>query len=99
GIALHEGQMGWWNIALNILFCALVLLVCASGIVMWWLRRPAGRLGAPLYPRDYRIPAGALLTAAALAVAFPLGVLAIFAFALIDLLLPKRLKEAGFKRA
>lgn len=99
GIALHEGQMGWWNIALNILFCASVLLISISGIVMWWKRRPAGQLGAPLYPREYRIPAGALLTGAALAVAFPLGGLAIVVFAAIDLLLPKRLKEAGFQQA
>lgn len=99
GIALHEGQMGWWNIALNVLFCAAVLLICVSGVVMWWVRRPAGRLGAPLYPREYRIPVGALLTGAALAVAFPLGGLAIMVFAAIDLLLPKRLKQAGFQQA
>ncbi len=99
GIALHEGQMGWWNIALNLLFCASVLLTCVSGIVMWWKRRPAGQLGAPLYPRDYRIPRGALILGAVLAVAFPLGGLAILVFAVCDFLLPKRLKEAGFQAA
>ena len=99
GIALHEGQMGWWNIALNVLFCAAVLLVCVSGVIMWWTRRPAGQLGAPLYPRDYRIPRGALILGAVLAVAFPLGGLAILVFAVFDFLLPKRLKEAGFQAA
>ena len=41
------------------------------------------------------MPAGALVLGAVLAIAFPLGGLAIALFALIDFLLPKRLKEAG----
>lgn len=48
GVAIHEGHMfGWLNMALG-LFTALALLaVGVSGGVMWWQRRPAGRLGAP----------------------------------------------------
>ncbi len=56
GIALHEGQMGWWNILFNFIFCLSVILVSISGVVMWWKRRPAGRIGSPLYPRQYRVP-------------------------------------------
>ena len=96
GIALHEGQMGWWNIIANFLFCAGVLLLCATGIVMWWLRRPKGELAAPAYPRDFRMPFMAAIMAVILAIAFPLGGLAIAIFAVVDFLLPKRLKEAGF---
>ena len=47
GIALHEGQLGWWNVALNALFCLMVIFACVSGVVMWWMRRPAGRIGRP----------------------------------------------------
>jgi uncharacterized iron-regulated membrane protein len=68
-----------------------------SGIVMWWLRRPAGALGAPRYPRDYRIPRAILGIAIAVSLAFPLTGIAIVVFALIDFLLPKRFKEAGFQ--
>jgi uncharacterized iron-regulated membrane protein len=57
GIALHEGQLGWWNVALNALFCLSVVTLCVTGVVMWWKRRPAGEVGAPRYPRDYRKPA------------------------------------------
>jgi uncharacterized iron-regulated membrane protein len=95
GVALHEGQTGWWNIAANFLFCAAVMLMCLSGIVMWWLRRPARALGSPLYAKDTRIPAAVLVTGVALAAAFPLGGAAMLAFALIDFLLPQKWKQAG----
>jgi uncharacterized iron-regulated membrane protein len=95
GIALHEGQLGWWNFAINTVFCLATAFLCVSGIVMWWKRRPAGRVGVPKYPRDYAVPAGVLGLGALLAIAFPLGGLAIALFAIIDLLLPKRLTQAG----
>lgn len=95
GIALHEGQTGWWNIIANVLFCAGVLTVCISGIVMWWKRRPAKAFGSPLYARDTRIPLGILALGVVLAIAFPLGGLAIAVFAIIDFFLPKSWKQAG----
>jgi len=95
GIALHEGQLGWWNFVINAVFCLAVVFLCISGVVMWWKRRPVGQFGSPKYPRDYTVPAGALGLGAVLAIAFPLGGLAIVLFALIDFLLPKRLKEVG----
>ncbi len=99
GIALHQANLGWWNTALNVLFCLSVLVIALSGIVMWWKRKPAGRLGAPLYPRDYRAPGVIVAIALAVSIVFPLTGLAIIAFAIIDFLLPKRFKEAGFQPA
>jgi len=95
GIALHEGQLGWWNVALNALFCLAVIFACVSGVVMWWLRRPIGRIGVPAYPRDFRLGLGMAAIAVAVGIAFPLGGAAILALAIIDFLLPARLKEAG----
>lgn len=97
GIALHEGQLGWWNVALNALFCLSVVTLCVTGVVMWWKRRPAGELAAPRYPRDYRLTLGVAIIAIAVGLAFPLGGLAIFAFATVDFFLPRRLKEAGLQ--
>jgi uncharacterized iron-regulated membrane protein len=97
GIALHEGTMGLWNTLLNTAYCLTVIFLVLSGIVMWWLRRPAGVLGAPRYPRDYHIPRAILCIAVAVSLAFPLTGIAIVTFALIDFLLPKRFKEAGFQ--
>jgi uncharacterized iron-regulated membrane protein len=99
GIALHEGQLGWWNVALNALYCLTVIFACVSGIVMWWKRRPVGQLGSPLYVRDYKVPAGVLGLGAILAAAFPLGGIAIVVFAIIDFFLPKHLKQAGSQAA
>ena len=96
GIALHEGTMGLWNTILNTVYCLFVMFMCVSGVVMWWKRRPAGTLGAPRYPRDYRIPRGILVIALAVVVAFPLTGIAIVVFAVIDFLLPNRLKRAAY---
>lgn len=95
GVALHEGQTGRWNIIANILFCLSVITICISGIVMWWMRRPAGTLGSPLYARETKIPVGILLLGLVIALSFPLGGAAIFTFAVIDFLLPKSWKQAG----
>lgn len=95
GIALHEGQLGWWNVVLNALFCLGVIFACVSGVVMWWKRRPVGRIGVPAYPRDFRLGLGMALIALAVGLAFPLGGVAILVIAIIDFLLPARLKEAG----
>ena len=95
GIALHEGQLGWWNVVLNALFCLAVIFACVSGVVMWWMRRPAGRIGVPAYPRDFRLGFGMAVIALAVGIAFPLGGAAILVLAIIDFLLPARLKEAG----
>ncbi|MEO6607384.1 MAG: PepSY domain-containing protein [Aestuariivirga sp.] len=97
GIGLHKGITGRINFGFNLVYLSLVIFLCISGVVMWWKRRPVGHLAAPLYPRDYRLTAGVGIIAAILGLAFPLGGLAILTFALIDFLLPKRLKEAGFQ--
>ena len=97
GIALHEGQLGWWNVALNALFCLTVIFTCISGIVMWWSRRPSRQLAAPRYPSNYSLTHGVALIAIILGAVFPLAGLAIVIFAVIDFLLPKRFKEAGFQ--
>lgn len=48
GIALHEGALfGRLNQLLGLLTAAGLVLLGASGVVMWWRRREAGSLGAP----------------------------------------------------
>ncbi|PKP67983.1 MAG: PepSY domain-containing protein [Alphaproteobacteria bacterium HGW-Alphaproteobacteria-5] len=74
GIALHEGQMGAWNIALNLAFAGSILFIALSGAVMWWKRRPEGglRLAAPPLPEAVPMWKGAVLIALLLAMAFAL---------------------------
>jgi uncharacterized iron-regulated membrane protein len=89
GIALHEGQMGWWNIALNWTFCALIVSMCAAGLVLWWKRRPAGalRLAAPPVPADVPLVKGVVLIALVLSLAFPVLGLTLLAVLAFDLLI------------
>lgn len=99
GIALHQGNLGPLNTALNLLFCASVLFMCVSGFAMWWKRRPSGALGVPLYPRNFRAPMTIVVATLVVCALFPLTAIAVAAFAAIDLMLPKRLKEAGARTA
>jgi uncharacterized iron-regulated membrane protein len=94
GIALHKGMGGAWNFVFNLVYLALVIFLCVSGVVMWWKRRPQGQFAAPLYPREFKLTIGVAAIAVVLGIAFPLGGLAIACFAVIDYLLPKRPKQA-----
>jgi uncharacterized iron-regulated membrane protein len=95
GIALHEAGMGLWNLVFNTVYCLLIIFICLSGIVMWWKRRPARALGSPLYAKNTKVPVAVLGLGAVLCAIFPLSGIAVVVFAIIDFLLPKRLKEAG----
>lgn len=99
GIALHEGQMGLWNFVLNTLFCLAVVLVCVSGVVMWWVRRPAGaaRLAAPPMPADVPLVKGAVVIVLALSLMFPLVGLTLAVVLALDILVVQNLPQ--LKRA
>lgn len=86
GIAFHEGDMGWWNVILNIVFCLSVVFLSVSGVVMWWLRRPEGakRLAAPPIPTHLPLFKGAVLLMLVLSLAFPLVGLTLVAVLLLD---------------
>ncbi|MBY0519471.1 MAG: PepSY domain-containing protein [Sphingomonas sp.] len=55
GIAWHEGQLfGWINQAIGLLTAGMLMLLAVSGTIMWWRKRPSGRLGAPPIPSGER---------------------------------------------
>ncbi len=93
GIALHQGDLGVWNAALNLLFCAATVFLCMSGIVMWWKRRPARswRLVPPPVPRDLPLWKGGALVMCGVALAFPLTGAVLLAVLLLDWLVLSRL--------
>lgn len=73
GINVHMGQeFGVPNQALLVAACLGIVMLCASACVMWWKRRPAGRLGVPPMPGDRRALHGVLMLLALGGVAFPL---------------------------
>ncbi len=93
GIALHEGDMGVWNIIVNTVFCLSVIFVSISGVVMWWMRRPAkaGRLAAPPMPADMPLWQGAVLVGLGVSLAFPLAGLTLLAVLAVDTLILSRI--------
>lgn len=92
GIALHQGDVGLWSAWANVLFCLAVVLLCVSGIVMWWLRRPkgSGRLAAPSVPSPGPLWKGGALVMLLTALAFPLAGGVLLTALLLDWLLISR---------
>lgn len=92
GIALHEGDMGYANKAVNTVLCLSFVLISLSGIVMWWLRRPKGKLSLspPPAPNDPALWKGAMVVIAVLGVCFPLAGLAIVTVLVLDWLVISR---------
>lgn len=99
GVALHEGDMGWWNVALNTLFCLSIIFMAVSGIVMWWKRRPSGapRLFAPAFPERLGLWKGGAIVMLAVALLFPLSGAVLLAVLALDMLLVRHIKP--LKRA
>lgn len=59
GINVHLGQeYGTANRLLLLIACLAIVLLCASGAVMWRKRRPLGGLGVPPLAREGRSVAG-----------------------------------------
>ena len=92
GIALHEGQIGVWNIVLNFIFASGMILISVSGIVMWWLRRPEKVLRFAPPPVDANVPLwkGAAVIAVALSIAFPMAGVALLGALIVDFVLISR---------
>lgn len=86
GVSLHMGQaFGLLNQIVLLLVCVAMVLMAVSAVVMWWKRRPAGSLGAPQLPTDWRIPRMVLLIAVAAGLFFPLVGLSLLVVAALEL--------------
>jgi uncharacterized iron-regulated membrane protein len=74
GIGIHQANMGWWNIAMNVLACLAVIFLCVSGTLLWWLRSPAGSRRWPVAPRIAGLPlrSGLTVLLVVMGIAFPL---------------------------
>lgn len=84
-INIHKGQeWGLFNQLLMLSTCLVVIAMSVSGVVMWWKRRPAGRIGVPPAPRQTRIYLGLWVIAAVFGVLFPLTGITILAMIVLD---------------
>ncbi|WP_273457087.1 PepSY-associated TM helix domain-containing protein [Nevskia ramosa] len=87
GVAIHLGNyFGLANQLLMLLTCVFIVLLVATGLVMWWRRRPAGGLGAPRALAPLQLRNAALITLG-LSLLFPLAGASLLGVLLIDALL------------
>lgn len=96
GIAAHEGQLFGVPNQLLGLFTALGLLtLCVSAIVMWWRRRPDGRMGVPAARvAEFQIHAGVRVAIVAVGLLLPM-----LGISLIVLWILDRIGRLGPRRA
>lgn len=97
GISLHEGLVfGIWNQILMLLAALTVFTLAVSGTIMWWRRRPSGKLGAPPPPEDHRIWKTAVIVIVLMGILFPLVGISLIVVLLLDYLVISRVPV--FKR-
>lgn len=73
GVQLHMGNyFGRVNQIIMLIACLGVILLSSSSPIMWWKRRPKGRLGVPRELAPLRLRTKALITIG-LEVMFPLA--------------------------
>lgn len=85
GINVHQGQeWGIFNQILMLATCLAIILMCVSGGIMWWKRRPSGRIGVPPMPPRKSVYIGLWIIAAVFGLAFPMTGIAISGMILVD---------------
>lgn len=85
GIATHQGtQYGQINRLIMLSGCIAVWLLGISGLIMWWRRRPRGRLGAPTAPPGPRVRAAVLGIVLPFSILYPLTGLSLVVALLLD---------------
>lgn len=86
GISVHMGQeFGLLNQIAMIAACLAIIVMAVAAVTMWWKRRPAGSLGAPRAPVDWRAPRGVAVIAIVAGVFFPLVGLTLLVALVLDL--------------
>ncbi len=85
GIAVHEGrQYGQVNRWIMFVGCVAVWMLAISALMMWWRRRPTGRLGAPTAPPGPRVRAAVLGIVIPFCVIYPMTGLSLLAALAVD---------------
>lgn len=95
GVAAHEGQLfGWPNQLLGLLTAFSLIGMSVSALVLWWQRRPTGRLGAPM-PLAMPYRAGLLIAPVLLlAVLLPMFGLSLVAVRILEFAVLRRIPRS-----
>jgi uncharacterized iron-regulated membrane protein len=88
GVSVHQGgEYGTPNLVVMLAGCVALVLLCISGVVVWWKRRPRGKLAAPARKDGDRLARGAVVIAVVLGAVFPLLGASMLGVALLDMLI------------
>lgn len=88
GIGVHQGEyLGLANQIVMLMTCLAIMLTSVSAVVMWWKRRPSGRLGVPPMPSQKSVFATLTLVILGFGILFPLTGFAILAMLVLDQLI------------
>jgi uncharacterized iron-regulated membrane protein len=91
-VAAHEGQLfGLANQIVGLGTAVGLILVCVSSIVMWWRRRDAGVLGAPVAIRRPRVSFGLITVVVLLGVYLPMMGCSLIVVLLMEHLILRRI--------
>jgi uncharacterized iron-regulated membrane protein len=87
GVSVHQGgEYGTPNLLVMLAGCLALIALCVSGVTVWWKRRPAGRLAAPVRRGGVRLARGAIAIAVVLGCIFPLLGASMLAVLALDVL-------------
>ncbi|MCY7931740.1 PepSY domain-containing protein [Bacillus inaquosorum] len=93
GITLHKGtQFGLINQLIGLMICIGIVAVGISGFILWWKRKPAGKLGAPKSP-ELKTMKFLTLIIIMFGILFPLVGISLVLVWIIDNLLIKRISK------
>lgn len=99
GVQTHQGlEYGEANRLVMLAGCFALLLLTISAPIMWWKRRPAGRIAAPPRPRPQAATRGLLAIMLVGGALFPLTGLTMVAALLIDLVAMRGAKGSRMAR-
>lgn len=96
GIRLHQGELfGFLGFTLMLLGALAAIWMCVTAFIMWWKRRPQGKLGAPPFPGNWQIPRGIAIITIAFGILFPLVGVSLILIWLLDRFLFPRIPVAA----
>lgn len=86
GIALHQANYSLWNLILNTVACAMIIILSVSGLYIWWLRRPnqSRGLSAPPLPQNLGRWKSASILMLILSLFLPLAAICLVSLIIID---------------
>ncbi len=91
-IAIHEGkQFGLLNRIATLFLVAAIIGSATTGVILWWQRRPKGRLGAPAKPRQRRASIAAVAIMGTIGLLFPLVGVSLVAVLALDVFVVSRI--------